>query len=82
MSWKPVGSLAKLSRIAAVAPSSRTDLGNVTLEVSATTLPAKIYANEGASQMLFFQSDERCEVSYKDRKCKYQGQRGATLPRP
>ena len=55
MSWKPVGSLAKPSRIAAVAPSSRTDLGNVTLEVSATTLSAKIYANEGAAQMLFFQ---------------------------
>ncbi len=57
--------------------------GNVTLEFSnTTTLPAKIYANEGAAQMLFFQSDERCEVSYKDRKGKYQGQRGVTLPRP
>ena len=57
--------------------------GNVTLEFSnTTTLPAKIYANEGAAQMLFFQSDERCEVSYRDRKGKYQGQRGVTLPRP
>ena len=57
--------------------------GNVTLEFSnTTTLPAKIYANEGAAQMLFLQSDERCEVSYKDRAGKYQGQRGVTLPRP
>ncbi|MDF2939895.1 MAG: deoxycytidine triphosphate deaminase [Gammaproteobacteria bacterium] len=56
--------------------------GHVTLEFSnTTTLPAKIYANEGVAQMLFFQSDEVCEVSYKDRKGKYQGQRGVTLPR-
>ncbi len=57
--------------------------GNVTLEFSnTTTLPAKVYANEGAAQMLFFQSDERCEVSYKDRAGRYQGQRGVALPRP
>lgn len=57
--------------------------GHVTLEFSNTTnLPAKIYANEGVAQMLFFQSDERCEVTYKDRDGKYQGQRGVTLPRP
>ena len=57
--------------------------GHVTLEFSnTTTLPAKIYANEGVAQMLFFQSDERCLVSYKDRGGKYQGQRGVTLPRP
>jgi dCTP deaminase len=56
--------------------------GHVTLEFSnTTTLPAKIYANEGVAQMLFFQSDERCEVSYKDRGGKYQGQRGVTLPK-
>ncbi len=56
--------------------------GHVTLEFSNTTnLPAKIYANEGVAQMLFFQSDEVCEVSYKDRAGKYQGQRGVTLPR-
>lgn len=56
--------------------------GHVTLEFSNTTnLPAKIYANEGVAQMLFFQSDEVCEVSYKDRKGKYQGQRGVTLPK-
>ena len=57
--------------------------GHVTLEFSNTTnLPAKIYANEGVAQMLFFQSDEQCEVTYKDRGGKYQGQRGVTLPRP
>ena len=57
--------------------------GHVTLEFSnTTTLPAKIYAIEGVAQMLFFQSDERCLVSYKDRGGKYQGQRGVTLPRP
>jgi len=56
--------------------------GHVTLEFSnTTTLPAKIYANEGVAQMLFLQSDEACEVSYKDRAGKYQGQRGVTLPR-
>ncbi|MDH5736751.1 MAG: dCTP deaminase [Gammaproteobacteria bacterium] len=56
--------------------------GHVTLEFSnTTTLPAKIYANEGVAQMLFFQSDEACETSYKDRGGKYQGQRGVTLPK-
>ena len=56
--------------------------GHVTLEFSNTTpLPAKIYANEGVAQMLFFESDEVCETSYKDRGGKYQGQRGVTLPR-
>ncbi len=56
--------------------------GHVTLEFSNTTpLPAKIYANEGVAQMLFFQSDEQCETSYKDRDGKYQGQRGVTLPK-
>jgi len=56
--------------------------GYVTLEISNTTpLPAKVYANEGISQVLFFQSDEPCEVSYADRKGKYQGQQGLTLPR-
>src|SRR5688572_19257101 len=56
--------------------------GIVTLEVSNTTpLPAKIYANEGIAQMLFFQSDEPCEVSYADKKGKYQKQDGLTLPK-
>jgi dCTP deaminase len=56
--------------------------GFVTLEISNTTpLPAKIYANEGLCQILFFQSDEVCEVSYKDRKGKYQSQKGIVLPK-
>jgi len=56
--------------------------GYVTLEFSNTTpLPAKIYANEGVAQVIFFESEEECEVSYKDRKGKYQGQTGVTLPR-
>ena len=56
--------------------------GYVTLEISNTTpLPAKVYANEGISQVLFFQSDEMCEVSYADKKGKYQKQQGLTLPR-
>ena len=56
--------------------------GHVTLEFSnTTTLPAKIYAEEGVAQMLFFESDEQCETSYADRGGKYQGQRGVTLPR-
>ena len=56
--------------------------GFVTLEISNTTpLPAKVYANEGIAQVLFFQSDEPCAVSYKDKKGKYQAQRGVTLPR-
>jgi dCTP deaminase len=56
--------------------------GHVTIEISNTTpLPAKIYANEGIAQVLFFQSDESCEVSYKDKSGKYQAQRGVTLPK-
>ena len=56
--------------------------GYVTLEFSNTTpLPAKIYANEGVAQVLFFESDEVCETSYKDRAGKYMGQTGVTLPK-
>ncbi|MDD3764913.1 MAG: dCTP deaminase [Nevskiales bacterium] len=56
--------------------------GHVTLEFSNTTpLPAKIYANEGVAQMLFYESDEICETSYRDRGGKYQGQTGVTLPK-
>ena len=56
--------------------------GHVTLEFSNTTpLPARIYANEGVAQMLFFESDEVCETSYRDRGGKYKGQTGVTLPR-
>lgn len=56
--------------------------GQVTLEFSnTTTLPAKIYAFEGVAQMLFLESDEVCATSYRDRKGKYQGQTGVTLPK-
>jgi len=56
--------------------------GFVTLEISNTTpLPAKVYANEGIAQVLFFEGDEVCETSYADKKGKYQGQTGVTLPK-
>jgi dCTP deaminase len=56
--------------------------GFVTLEISNTTpLPAKVYANEGLCQILFFQGDEVCETSYKDKKGKYQAQTGIVLPK-
>ena len=56
--------------------------GYVTLEFSNTTpLPAKIYANEGACQFLFLKGDTDCEISYADRKGKYQGQKDVTLPK-
>jgi len=56
--------------------------GHVTLEFSnTTTLPAKIYANEGVAQFLFFESDEECETSYADRAGKYMKQRGVTVPK-
>ena len=56
--------------------------GNVTMEFSNTSsLPAKIYANEGVAQVLFLQSDEKCEVNYRDRGGKYQKQKGITLPK-
>jgi dCTP deaminase len=56
--------------------------GIVTLEVSNTTpLPARIYANEGIAQFLFFRGDQACETSYADKKGKYQAQQGLTLPR-
>ena len=56
--------------------------GFVTLEISNTTpLPARIYANEGIAQVLFFQGDEPCEVSYADKKGKYLKQVGVTLPK-
>jgi dCTP deaminase len=56
--------------------------GYITMEISNTTpLPAKIYANEGIAQVLFLESDEDCLVSYGDKKGKYQGQKGITLPK-
>ncbi len=56
--------------------------GFVTLEISNTTpLPARIYANEGIAQVLFFEADEVCEISYADKKGKYQGQQSIVLPK-
>ena len=56
--------------------------GHVTLEFSNTTpLPAKVYANEGVAQVLFFQADQACQTSYRDRAGKYMRQRGVTLPK-
>jgi dCTP deaminase len=56
--------------------------GFVTLEISNTTpLPARVYSNEGLCQIVFFESDELCEVSYRDKKGKYQAQQGIVLPR-
>lgn len=56
--------------------------GYVTLEISNTTpLPAKVYANEGLAQVLFFEADEECETSYADKKGKYQHQTSITLPK-
>jgi dCTP deaminase len=75
-------SYARCGLIVNVTPLEPEWEGHVTLEFSNTTpLPAKIYANEGVAQMLFFESDEVCETSYKDRGGKYQGQKGVTLPR-
>jgi dCTP deaminase len=73
---------ARCGMIVNVTPLEPEWEGHVTLEFSNTTpLPAKIYANEGVAQMLFFESDEVCEISYKDRGGKYQGQKGVTLPK-
>ncbi len=56
--------------------------GFVTLEISNTApLPARVYANEGLCQIVFFAADEVCEISYKDKKGKYQAQRGIVLPK-
>jgi dCTP deaminase len=75
-------SYARCGVIVNVTPLEPEWEGHVTLEFSnTTTLPAKIYANEGVAQMLFFESDEVCETSYADRGGKYQGQKGVTLPR-
>ena len=73
---------ARCGIIVNVTPFEPEGEGYVPLEFSNTTpLPAKIYANEGVAQVIFFESDEVCEVSYKDRGGKYQGQRGVTLPK-
>jgi dCTP deaminase len=73
---------ARCGIIVNVTPLEPAGEGDVTLVFSNTTpLPAKIYANEGVAQMLFLESDEECETSYKDRGGKYQFQRGVTLPK-
>ncbi len=73
---------ARCGLIVNVTPFEPSWEGFVTLEISNTTpLPAKIYANEGIAQVLFFEADEECETSYADKRGKYQGQRGVTPPK-
>ena len=73
---------ARCGIIVNVTPFEPSFEGHITIEISNTTpLPAKIYANEGIAQVLFFQGDEQCETTYSDRKGKYHGQTGITLPR-
>ena len=73
---------ARCGIIVNVTPFEPEWAGTATLEISNTTpLPARIYANEGIAQVLFFQSDEVCARSYADKKGKYQAQRQVTLPR-
>jgi deoxycytidine triphosphate deaminase len=75
-------SYARCGIIVNVTPFEPEWCGFVTLEISNTTpLPAKIYANEGIAQVLFFEADEACDVSYADRKGKYQAQQTIVLPR-
>jgi len=73
---------ARCGIIVNVTPFEPEREGHVTLEISNTTpLPARIYANEGLAQVVFFQASEVCETSYADRAGKYMGQRGITIPR-
>jgi dCTP deaminase len=73
---------ARCGLIVNVTPLEPEWQGQVTLEISNTTpLPAKVYANEGIAQFLFFKGDSVCEVSYADRGGKYMGQQGVTLPK-
>jgi dCTP deaminase len=75
-------SYARCGLIVNVTPFEPGWEGYVTLEISNTTpLPAKIYANEGIAQVLFFEADEECEISYADKKGKYQGQQSIVLPK-
>jgi dCTP deaminase len=75
-------SYARCGLIVNVTPFEPEWNGFVTLEISNTTpLPAKVYANEGIAQVLFFEADEECEVSYADRKGKYQAQQTIVLPK-
>ena len=74
--------IARCGLIVNVTPLEPEWRGRVTLEISNTTpLPAKIYANEGIAQVLFFRGEEEPLVSYKDKAGKYQGQIGVTLPK-
>ena len=73
---------ARCGIIVNVTPLEPSWCGHVTLEFSNTTpLPAKIYANEGVAQFVFLEGNENPEVSYSDRKGKYMGQTGVTLPK-
>ncbi len=73
---------ARCGLIVNVTPFEPEWRGYVTLEISNTTpLPAKIYSNEGIAQVLFFEADEECEISYADKKGKYQGQQTIVLPK-
>src|SRR5574341_1101633 len=75
-------SYARCGIITNVTPLEPEWEGFITLEISNTTpLPARIYAREGIAQILFFESDEECVTSYADKKGKYQGQQGITVPR-
>ncbi|MCK4451383.1 MAG: dCTP deaminase [Anaerolineae bacterium] len=75
-------SYARCGIIVNVTPFEPEWEGYVTLEISNTTpLPAKIYASEGIAQVIFFEADEECEVSYADKKGKYQRQQSIVLPR-
>jgi len=75
-------SYARCGLIVKVKPFEPQWEGFVTLEISNTTpLPAKVYANEGIAQVLFFEADEECEISYADKKGKYQYQHNIELPR-
>lgn len=74
--------LARCGVIVNVTPFEPEWSGFVTLEISNTTpLPARIYPNEGIAQVLFFEADEECEISYADKKGKYQGQQSIVLPK-
>jgi dCTP deaminase len=75
-------SYARCGIIVNVTPLEPEFEGVITIEISNTTpLPAKIYANEGIAQVIFLEADEPCKISYADRKGKYQGQKGITLPK-
>ncbi len=75
-------SYARCGLIVNVTPFEPEWEGFVTLEISNTTpLPAKVYANEGIAQVLFIEADEECDISYADKKGKYQGQQSIVLPK-